>query len=148
MAGRRLKMTLREAESRVWSPLGARGCCARLPSGVDLLAMDANDGRALEEFESDWTALRMHHQRGALFVLEAGMDPLEVARAIASDAIDVVRGHLESGRLRRPSVEEAEQWSAAPDGHRFRFYIVQPYVVARSVGAAPGAPTERDPRPA
>ncbi len=101
--------------------------------------MNENDGRALEALESDWVALRDHHRRGALFVVAPELDPLVVARAVASDAVEEVRAHLEAGRLRPPSADEAERWSAEPEAHRFRFYIVQPYVVAQRIEAVADA---------
>ncbi|MBC7171035.1 MAG: DUF2288 family protein [Polyangiaceae bacterium] len=92
------------------------------------------DDRTLEGFESAWDALSTHEKRGALFLVEPGLDPAGVARAIAEDDVDEVKRLLESGNVRRPSREEAELWSAAPADHRFRFYIVQPYVIAQRVG--------------
>ncbi len=90
-----------------------------------------DEGRTLEAFESDWAALAAHHARGALFLVAAEADPLAIARAVAADAVDEVRGHLEAQRLRRPSADEVERFAAAPSEHRFVFYIVQPYVVAQ-----------------
>ncbi len=92
--------------------------------------------RTIEPMTSDWDALRPHHERGALFLVDADLDPIAVAHAIARDSADEVRGLIESGRLRRPAPDEVARWNQAPMAHQFRFGIVQPYVVARRIEQA------------
>lgn len=93
----------------------------------------------IEPMISDWEALRPHHTRGGLFLVEPPLDPVVVAQAIARDDADEVRRLLESGKLRRATPDEAANWEQAPLAHQFRFGIVQPYVVAQPITGEAGA---------
>jgi hypothetical protein len=90
----------------------------------------STEARSIEALETDWRALRPHHERGALFLVSKGADLRTVALAIAEDRSDEVAALIASERLRRASAEEAALWNDESDAHRFRFAIVQPYIVA------------------
>lgn len=75
----------------------------------------------------DWAMLQPHAKRGALFLLDASLDIAEVGGAIAGDDSARIKALLDGGLMRRP--EEAE---IDGDGEaRFRFLIVQPFVIAQ-----------------
>jgi hypothetical protein len=90
--------------------------------------------RPIEVMASEWNALAPHHQRGALFLLDVDLDVRAVAEAIAGDRRIEVEALVGSGRLRRPTQDEERLFAASPETHRFRFAIVQPYIVAQRLG--------------
>ncbi len=104
--------------------------------------MNANDGSseaAAEDLESklaaeslvtDFAALRPHAARGALLVVSPSLRLLDVAMAIATNRSAVVALWVGQGLLRKPTPEELAAWTAQPAEPRFRFVIVQPYVLA------------------
>lgn len=68
-----------------------------------------------------------HAARGGLFLLREPHDLLEVGRAIAADDAARIHALLEAGDLVRPDDEQLGMDEQA----RFRFVIVQPFVVAQ-----------------
>jgi hypothetical protein len=109
------------------------------PASTSYRSVMTEGERALEALEADWAALQMHHGRGALFVAAPAIDLHAAARAVANDAVDDVRGHIDAGTLRRPTDDEAARWAASPNEHRFVVYIVQPYVLAQLLTPGDGA---------
>ncbi len=93
------------------------------------------DKLATERALADWRSLAPHHARGALFLVHNELDPLDAAEAVARDDTARVAEWLASGRLRKPSDDEAKAWGEA-QGTAFEFLIVQPFVVARAVARA------------
>ncbi len=92
--------------------------------------------RQVEVMASEWNALAPHHQRGALFLLADDLDLRAVAEAIAGDRRAEVEPLVTSGQLRRVTEDEAQRFTASPEAHRFRFAIVQPYIVAQRLATA------------
>lgn len=80
--------------------------------------------------ETTWTPLAMHAKRDALFFVAATLDLADVAYALATNRAPIVAHWIESGLLRRPSSEECAALASDAESHRFRFVIVQPFVVA------------------
>ncbi|NPA25429.1 MAG: DUF2288 domain-containing protein [Deltaproteobacteria bacterium] len=73
-----------------------------------------------------WSWLRLHHQRGVLFLVADELELLEVALAVAEDRVDEIRNWLETGRLNQPRPEQVEEWENS--GGLFAGVIVKPYV--------------------
>ena len=71
-------------------------------------------------------ALESHHARGALFVVRADLPLVKAALGLALDAVDDVRGWLESGALGKVVDADLDVWRGEGD---LRFLIVQPYVL-------------------
>jgi hypothetical protein len=85
----------------------------------------------------DWTPLRLHAKRDALFFVDGRLDVGDVAYAIATNRGALVRHWLAENFLRRPSENEREALEKTGESERFRFVIVQPYVLAqRQAGSA------------
>jgi len=91
------------------------------------------DKLASERAVSDWRSLAPHHARGALFLVEGELDPLDAAVAVARDDTGRVAEWIATGQLRKPTDEEATTWGADLDTP-FEFLIVQPFVIARTRG--------------
>jgi hypothetical protein len=81
----------------------------------------------------DAASLLPHHRRGALLIVGAELDILEVAISIASDDAASVAELVEQGGLRRPSLSELTDW-CVDVSLRFQFVILQPYVLAQPLG--------------
>ncbi|MCB9601197.1 MAG: DUF2288 family protein [Sandaracinus sp.] len=88
---------------------------------------DLRSKLAAELLPATWAALEPHFRRDALFVIAAGVSLLDAAVAIAEDDKARVAAWIESGRVRRPSVEEAAEL-AKSEGASFLSVVVQPFV--------------------
>jgi hypothetical protein len=88
-------------------------------------ALEAELTAAMHEVESD--ALLPHAQRGALLLVESGLGLLPAAVAVATNRTTLVAFWLQSGLLVRATVTLLADPAA---GQRYRFIIVQPYVIA------------------
>ena len=88
---------------------------------------DLRSKLAAELLPATWSALEPHFRRDALFVIAAGVSLLDAAVAIAEDDKTRVTGWIESGRVRRPSLEEATEL-AKREGAAFLSVVVQPFV--------------------
>lgn len=82
---------------------------------------------------AEWSLLRPHHERGAVFLVATNLDLLTTARAIAKDDTSRVSGWLATGSLRRPGPTETTEWDRNPS-RTFKSVIVQPYVLIQQIG--------------
>ena len=80
--------------------------------------------------------LRAHLARGAVVVLAAELDILEVGEALAADDKAKVAAWIEKEQLRKPSLLELEAWSKIDDD-RWESLVVAPFVLVR-LRPAPG----------
>ena len=98
---------------------------------------------ATELLPATWASLDTHFRRDALFVVDARASLLDVAVAVAADDRTLVARWIESGVIRRPTLEEASRF-AALDGAPFLSVVVQPFVLVQRVddfaAAAGGEP--------
>ena len=83
--------------------------------------------------EGEWSWLAPHHARGAVIVVAQELDLAEVAAAVANDVLEKIRPWLEQKQVAKPDDEQAEAWNAAPS-QKFRFLIIQPYVLVQLIG--------------
>lgn len=77
--------------------------------------------------EGEWSWLKPHLARGALFLVGPDLSLFDVGNAIANDTSGSVQKWIQKGQLARPSTEQVEKWDAVPT-QIFSFLIVQPYV--------------------
>lgn len=89
---------------------------------------------ASEVETTTWPELAPHQARGALLLCDARAELIAAAVAIATDDAARVADWLVTGAIRRPDADEA---AAFADDARFRFVIVQPFVVATSATDEP-----------
>lgn len=88
---------------------------------------------ANEVDETSWAPLALHAKRDALFLVDRSLALVDVAYAIATNRGTVIALWIDAGLLRRPSAEERATLETEPEAVRFRFAIVQPYVLAQRV---------------
>jgi hypothetical protein len=81
---------------------------------------------------SYWEDLAPHQARGALLLLTAKIDLLDVAEAMTHDDTARISAWLASGALQRVSREHAARLEATED-LRFQFVVVQPWVLAQAL---------------
>jgi hypothetical protein len=82
--------------------------------------------------EGEWSWLAPHHARGAVVIVSPELDLAEVGSAVARDDVAEVGPWLQQGHLAKPTTQQAESWDATA-GQKFRFLIVQPYVLIQSL---------------
>ena len=82
--------------------------------------------------ETHWDALAIHAERGRLIVVSPKLDLLTAALAIAEDRKSDVETFLSAGLLQKAGEAEIAAF-AEDDNPRFRFVIVQPFVLASPV---------------
>tara|TARA_R110002072_G_scaffold534_7_gene4148 strand:- start:53509 stop:53805 length:297 start_codon:yes stop_codon:yes gene_type:complete len=81
--------------------------------------------------QADWSMLKDHHKRGAMYLIDGELDLIEVAVAIAEDNITFIKDLLGNNKLRKPSDEEVDQWNKEKNVKLGSFLIVQPYVLVK-----------------
>jgi len=91
---------------------------------------------ANEVHRVDWRPLAPHAKRGGLVLVDAGLDLVAVAVAVARDDSERVRRWMNAGQLLKPTSAQIERWKDETED-RFTVVIVQPYVLAqRDTGPA------------
>lgn len=80
-----------------------------------------------------WSDLKAHAERHSLVLFNGDEGLVEVATALALDAVEQVKAWQVAGVLRLPTADELQQWSTQPD-KAFESIVVQPFVLARQSG--------------
>ena len=78
----------------------------------------------------EFSDLRAHLARGAVIVVDASLDLLDVGEAVARDDKVRVGAWIEAGLLGKPSLETIAAWEKAT-GAAWTALIVQPFVLLR-----------------
>ncbi|MBL4683819.1 MAG: DUF2288 family protein [Nannocystaceae bacterium] len=96
-----------------------------------------SDGEVREELRGQIEAvspkaLLSHHRRGALLIVAAGVDILDVAEAVARDDATQIERLIEEQQVYRPSLAELATW-CVEEALRLQFVILQPYVLAQPI---------------
>ena len=95
--------------------------------------MDEIRRQLQDELDSaDWRALRTQLRRDSVILVAPELDLVEVAWCIAKDRSAEVSGWIDTGRLRKPAVEELAAWERELE-KPFRMLIVAPYVLIQPV---------------
>lgn len=103
--------------------------------------MNSEDPRSLRErLQSEIgpclaSDLLAHIKRGAVVVVDAELQLLDVAIAVAKDDAATVQGWIASARLKNPTQEQIETWEKSPN-LPFVSVIVRPYVLVQELGRA------------
>lgn len=79
--------------------------------------------------ETDWSMLRPHYDRGAVFIISESLDLAEVGEALATDKVDAVKAWQTSKSLGPLDEEIANKFDKDPHTKIARFLIIQPYVI-------------------
>lgn len=80
-----------------------------------------------------FTDLQAHLERDAVFIVAAELSIVDCGVSIAMDDASAVATWIESGKLRKPSVTERENWPHA-EGRAWRALVVQPFVLVQDPG--------------
>lgn len=78
-----------------------------------------------------WPELERHFARGVVVAVAPELDLIDVAVAMANDDTATIAPWLASGRVARPSVEQAQQWVASQP--LFWAVVVAPWVLIQEV---------------
>ncbi len=79
---------------------------------------------------AEWRWLSPHAERGALFVVDAGLDLAEVGLAIARDDVATVNRWLAEALLAKPSPRQIKTWEQEMT-KCLQSLIVQPFVLVQ-----------------
>lgn len=79
----------------------------------------------------DWKPLAPHARRGGLILVDAQLDLIDVALAVALDDSASVREWMERRQLAKPTEAQIDSWQDDTE-ERFTIVIVQPYVLVQS----------------
>jgi hypothetical protein len=82
-----------------------------------------------------WQELKSHALADRIFVVGSALDLLDVAVAIATDAVAEIEVWSDQGLLARPTVEDIAAYDTTPQ-RSFHCVIVQPFVLIRDPGPA------------
>lgn len=93
-----------------------------------------SDLKAIEEFkneidQADWSILKDHYKRGALFIISPKLKLEEVANALARDYSQIVKIWLDDKDLRIVDKAMAQSFEKNEFEKMAKFLIVQPYVI-------------------
>ena len=89
------------------------------------------DRLAAEVGEAPWHLLKPHAERGGLFFVDAALDLVAVATAVADDDKETVAAWMDTQQLSCPTLDEITMHAA--DAERlWTFVIVQPFVFVSS----------------
>lgn len=76
--------------------------------------------------KASWEMLKIHHERGAVFVVDSKLDLIDVGAAIAVDEVNTVKIWLDNKQFTKleeiPTEEDQKE-------RKIKFLIVQPYVL-------------------
>ena len=90
-----------------------------------------------EVMEVEFDALHPHVERGAVFRVHTDVPLVMAALAVSLDLADDVARWLSQGALTKLTVDTSRDYDSA---QRFRFIIVQPYVLIQPITTDPGRP--------
>lgn len=93
---------------------------------------DQHDGLKRTLDEAEWSWLKPHAERDAVILVAAGLDLLEVARAVAGNDSSKVQRWMEKGQLSKPTLDQMSVWDRAPE-RRFLSVVVQPFVLIQEL---------------
>lgn len=79
---------------------------------------------------AEWRWLSPHAARGAVVMVDAGLDLVEVGVAIATDDVTTVNRWIAEELLTKPTADQMEDW-VQTERKRFNALIVQPFVLVQ-----------------
>ncbi len=77
----------------------------------------------------DWALLAPHAERDALIIIDAQLDLVDAALAIAHDDSAQVQEWITSALVRKPGGEDLTRFNEEPKSY-FQFVVIHPFVVA------------------
>ena len=83
--------------------------------------------------QADWSMLKDHYKRDALFLVDQSLDLCDVAVALAMDKKHFVEHWLSEKLIIRPSEDQAKDWEEKKFEKFTNFLIIQPYVIAQII---------------
>lgn len=90
--------------------------------------------RLLKDLEdASWDMLAPHHEREALFVIGEDVELVDAGIALANDDVELVKEWQQTGRIKRPTEDDVDEYSQDKDKHVWQFLIIQPYVIVKKI---------------
>ena len=76
---------------------------------------------------ADWKVIRPHFLRGAIIIVSAELDLIDVAVKVAEDDTCTIQAWIEEGKLTKPFPEDAKRWEE--DEEELSALVVEPFVL-------------------
>lgn len=83
--------------------------------------------------QADWSMLKPHYEKNAVFLIEADIDLITAGVAVAEDKSQIVSMWLTDKKMYRPTDEQVKSFEADQYKKRFNFIIIQPYVLVQLI---------------
>lgn len=81
--------------------------------------------------EADWDMLRVHNERGMVFIVSASLELGDIAVAMSLDKTQLVKNWLDNGDLFRPKEEQVSEFEKEKFKKIGKFLIIQPYIIVQ-----------------
>ena len=81
---------------------------------------------------AQWEWLRAHNERGALVIVNRGLDLADVGERIAADDSPMVQRWLVSNLLAKPTAEQVAAWNNEP-ARNFSTLVISPFVLIQEL---------------
>lgn len=79
----------------------------------------------------DWSMLKAHHERGAVFILEDPISLVDAGVAIATDNVEQIKAWQQTELIRNLRDQEVETFKKEEYRKIAKFLIIQPYVLIK-----------------
>lgn len=83
--------------------------------------------------QADWSMLKPHYDKQAVFMIAPEIDLVSAAVAVAEDKSQIVALWLKENQMYRPSIDQVKEFEADEYRKRFNFLIIQPYVLVQLI---------------
>lgn len=76
--------------------------------------------------KASWDMLKVHHERGAVFVVDSNLELVDVGASIALDEVNTIKIWLDNGKFKKLDEMPEDVDMFVRD---IKFLIIQPYVL-------------------
>ncbi len=83
--------------------------------------------------QADWSMLKPHFERDAIWVIEESLNLFETAVAIARDDVSKIKEWKDNEKLRELTLEEISEWDNSPFKKVVNFVILAPFVIVQKL---------------
>ncbi len=83
--------------------------------------------------QADWSMLKPHFERDAIWVIEDSLNLFETAVAIATDDVNKIQEWKDTKKIRELMPEEIAEWDNSPFKKIVNFVILTPFVIVQKI---------------
>jgi hypothetical protein len=83
--------------------------------------------------QADWSMLKPHFERDAIWLIEDSLNLFETAVAIATDDVNKIKKWKDTKKIRELFPEEIAEWDNGPFKKIVNFIILTPFVIIQKI---------------